>query len=72
MTEGFCLATSMEPVKKSVTMPPWLWKQIEARLDYYPSLTFVDWARRVFQKELKDHPKPLPDWSAGEVQKGPN
>jgi hypothetical protein len=47
-------------VRKTISMPPSLWKQTEARLDCYdPSLTFVDWARRVFRKELKLPPGPL-------------
>jgi hypothetical protein len=52
-------------VRKSINMPPALWRQIEERLRAYePELSFVDWARRVFQAELKRPPAPLGDWLA--------
>ena len=46
-------------------MPPALWKQIEGRLQAYePALSFADWARRVFQDELRQPVRVLPDWLA--------
>ena len=46
-------------------MPPALWHQIEGRLKAYePELQFADWARRIFQDELKRPARALADWSA--------
>jgi hypothetical protein len=51
--------------RKTINMPPALWKQIEARLRCYePELDFTDWARRIFQDELRRPPRVLPDWLA--------
>lgn len=52
-------------IRKTVNMPPALWSQIEERLNAYePKLQFADWARRVFQNELRQPVRALPDWSA--------
>jgi hypothetical protein len=52
-------------VRKSINMPPALWQQISERLNSYnPPLAFVDWARRVFQSELRNPPRVLADYSA--------
>jgi hypothetical protein len=52
-------------IRKTVNMPPALWHQIEARMNAYePPLVFADWARRVFQDELRRPVRVLPDWLA--------
>jgi hypothetical protein len=52
-------------IRKTINMPPALWLQIEARMNAYePTLQFADWARRIFQDELRRPPRVLPDWSA--------
>jgi hypothetical protein len=52
-------------MRKTVNMPPALWRQIEERLNAFePPLSFADWVRRIAQDELKHPPRVLADYLA--------